>query len=136
VASENEELYRRGVAAFNRRDKEAWMAACDPEIESVPPRDWPEQATAKGHDGVWDIMVANMGIFDAAALEIVGPIDEGDGGLVGHLEGTMSGKESGAPVIWSFHQVVTIREGLAVRFDWFTDRAEALDAAGIGEPAG
>jgi ketosteroid isomerase-like protein len=131
VASENEELYFRGVDAFNRRDKKAWMQACHPEVESVPPRDWPEPHTVKGHDDVWDIMVTNMEIFETAELEIVGPIVEGEGTLVAQLEGQVVGKTSGAQVVWSFHQVVTIRDGKAVRFEWFTDRAEALEAAGL-----
>jgi hypothetical protein len=46
----------------------------------------------------------------------------------------MVGKGSGAAVPWSYYQVVTIRDDKAARFDWFADRAEALAAAGIGEP--
>jgi ketosteroid isomerase-like protein len=128
------DLYLRGVDAFNRRDKEAWMRTCDPEVESVPPRDWPEPWTVRGHDDVWEIMVANMGIFEAAELKIVGPIVEGNETIVAQLQGETVGKTSGAPVLWSFHQVVTIRDGKAVRFNWFTDRDEALAAAGISDP--
>ena len=131
MASRNEELYRRGVDAFNRRDKEAWLQACDPEVESVPPREWPEPRSAKGADAVWDIIVANMGIFENAELKVVGPVAEGDGVLVAQLEGEMVGKTSGAAVLWSYHQVVTFRDGKAVRFDWFTNRAEAMEAAGL-----
>lgn len=136
MASENEELYARGVDAFNRRDKAAWVETCHPEVESVPPRDWPEPRVAKGHDEVWDIMVANMAIFDSAELEIVGPITEGEGTLVAQLQGEMAGKTSGAPVVWSFHLVVTVRDGRALRLNWFTDRDEAFAAAGIERPRG
>jgi ketosteroid isomerase-like protein len=136
MASENEELYRHGVNAFNRRDLEAWMEDVDPEVVSVPPRDWPEPAPVSGARAVWDIMVANMGIFENAELKIVGPVVEGEGTLVATLQGEVVGKESGASAVWSFHQLVTFRDGRAARFDWFVDRAEALEAAGIAEPAG
>ena len=132
MASENEELYRRGVDAFNRRDKEAWLEICDPEIESFPPREWPEPASVKGTDAVWDIIVDNMAIFDSAELKVVGPIEEGEGTLVALLQAEVVGRESGAAAVWSFHHLVTFRDGKAVRFDWFTERDEALEAAGIG----
>ena len=131
MASENEEACRRGVDAFNRRDKEAWLEVVVPEVVSVPPREWPEPATAEGANAVWDIFVANMAIFENAELEIVGPVAEGEGTLVAQLEAEVAGKESGATAVWSFQQVVTYLDGKAVRFDWYTDRAEALAAAGI-----
>ena len=85
MASENEEMYRRGVDAFNRRDKDAWLQTVDPEIVSIPPREWPEPAAAEGADAVWEIIVANMGIFEDAELKVVGPIVEGEDTLVTQL---------------------------------------------------
>jgi hypothetical protein len=45
----------------------------------------------------------------------------------------MRGKSSGADVLWSYWQVATFRRGRVVRAEWFTDRAEALAAAGLSE---
>jgi ketosteroid isomerase-like protein len=43
----------------------------------------------------------------------------------------MRGKASGAKVVWSYWVVFTLRDGKAVRIEWFGDRAEALEAAGF-----
>ena len=45
----------------------------------------------------------------------------------------LRGKASGATVAWSYWQVATIRNGKWVRAEWFIDRAEALEAAGLSE---
>jgi ketosteroid isomerase-like protein len=41
MSQENVEAMRRGLDAFTRRDKAAWIAICDPDVENIPPRDWP-----------------------------------------------------------------------------------------------
>jgi hypothetical protein len=46
VGASIEETVRRGVDAFNRRDREAWDEVVDPELVNVPPRDWPERMRA------------------------------------------------------------------------------------------
>ena len=45
----------------------------------------------------------------------------------------MPGKASGASVPWALWQVITIRNGRALRSEWFSDRAGALEAAGLSE---
>jgi len=34
-------------------------------------------------------------------------------------------------VPWGFWQVVAFRDGKVCRFEWYTDRADALDAIGL-----
>jgi ketosteroid isomerase-like protein len=46
-----------------------------------------------------------------------------------HATGSGSGVELNVP----FVHLITIRDGLATRFDAYTDRAEALEAAGLRE---
>ena len=36
-------------------------------------------------------------------------------------------------MMWSFWVVLTFREGKLRRFEWFADRAEALEAVGLSE---
>ena len=59
-------------------------------------------------------------------------IDAGDQ-VVAEVRGQVRGKSSGADVAWSYWQVATYRRGVVVRAEWFTDRAEALEAAGSSE---
>jgi ketosteroid isomerase-like protein len=41
------------------------------------------------------------------------------------------GRASGANVEFSYWIVVTFRSGKQIRLEWFADRAEALEAAGL-----
>jgi ketosteroid isomerase-like protein len=45
----------------------------------------------------------------------------------------MRGTASGAAVAWSYWHVVSFRQGKALRSEWFADRTEALEAAGLSE---
>jgi ketosteroid isomerase-like protein len=133
VSEQNVKTLRQAVDAVNRRDKALWWAVCDPEIENVPPLDWPESEPTRGPDAIWDFYIAAMdswgvGIYEYTEITEVSPDD-----LVAHIRGELRGKVSGAPVTWSFWQVVKMHNGTAVRIEWFTDRSEALGAPGLKE---
>ena len=133
MSQQNVEIYRQAWDAFNRRDLAAWLTVCDPELENIPPRDWPESRPIRGAEAVWDFSVGNMGIFDENPLEILELIEAGDDKVVAQLRSEVQGKASGAPVTWGYWHVVTIRDRRASRFEWFTERAQALEAAGLSE---
>ena len=126
----NVELFREALDAFNRRDKAAWLAFYDPEFENVPPRDWPEAAAIKGPEGTWDFYVESQEPWEGAPFEVGELIDAGDK-VVAETLAQVRGKSSGAAVAWSYWHVVTFRDGKALRSEWFTERAEALEAAGL-----
>jgi ketosteroid isomerase-like protein len=71
--------------------------------------------------------------WDESRLEIFELIDAGNDKIVAAIRAEVRGKASGATVPWSFWQVVTMRNGKALRSEWFTDRADALEAAGLRE---
>jgi|SRR5215216_4355965 len=133
MSQENVESLRRAVEAFNGRDRPAWLALCDPELENYPPRDWPESAPIQGREAVWDFYVEGIEPWERGVLRLTEEIEAGDDQVVAHLRGEMQGKASGVGVTWSFWQVITFRDGRAVRIRWFADRAEALEAAGLRE---
>ena len=43
------------------------------------------------------------------------------------------GRASGADLVFSYWLVTTYRNGKIIRAEWFADRAEALEAAGLSE---
>lgn len=133
MSQENVETLRQAVDAVNRRDKALWRAACDPEIENIPPRDWPESEPTRGPDAIWDFYVEAMDSWGTGIYEITEITEVSHGDLVAHIRGELQGKVSGAPVIFSFWQVVKMRNGTAVRIEWFTDRGDALKAVGLAE---
>jgi ketosteroid isomerase-like protein len=133
MSKEHVETLRLALDAFNRRDKAAWLALCDPEVENVPPRDWPESEPTRGHGAVWDFYVEAFKAWDEGALRHSEVIEAGNNKVAAHVRGEMQGKASGAGVPWSFWQVVTFRHGRPVRIEWFAERSEALEAAGLSE---
>jgi ketosteroid isomerase-like protein len=70
VPKENVDAAQMGLDAFNRRDKAAWLALTDPEIEVVPPREWPESDPIRGRGAVWDLYVENIEAFREAPLSM------------------------------------------------------------------
>jgi ketosteroid isomerase-like protein len=62
-------------------------------------------------------------------------IDAGGDDIVVLARYTASGTVSGVPLEGEHGHVWTLRDGQAVRFQWFSSHAEALEAAGISKPA-
>jgi len=133
VSQENVERARQGLDAINRRDRAAWLALCDPELENMPPRDWPESNPNQGADAVFEFLAveAQDAWEGESPYEYVELIDAGNDMIVAHMRREVRGKGSGATVAFSYWQVVTSRDGKSLRIEWFADRAEALEAAGL-----
>jgi ketosteroid isomerase-like protein len=130
MSEANVQTLRGGLEAFNRRDKAAWIAICDPEIVNFPPREWPENAPIRGAESIWDFYVEAVQAWDAGSFEWGEFLDAGTDRIVANQVRTMRGKASGASVAWSYWVVFTFRDGKVLRSEWFADRAKALEAAG------
>jgi ketosteroid isomerase-like protein len=61
VSQENVELVQATVAAFNERDRDRWLALCDPALEAAPGSDWPENTTINGREAAWDFFLQSDG---------------------------------------------------------------------------
>jgi ketosteroid isomerase-like protein len=129
----NIEVVRRGLDAFNRRDKAAWVAVCDPDVENFPPKEWPENAPIRGAEAIWDFFVEAVNAWEEGSFQWKEFIDAGTDKIVANQQREMRGKASGAGVVWSYWVVFTFRDGKLIRFEWFRDRTEALEAAGLSE---
>jgi ketosteroid isomerase-like protein len=133
MSQENVETLRRGLEAFNRRDKAAWIAICDSEVENRPPREWPENAPIRGPESIWDFYVEAVQAWDEGSFEWGELLDAGTDKIVANQLREMRGKASGASVAWSYWVLFTFRNGKVLRSEWYADRAEALEAAGLRE---
>jgi len=130
MQQENVEILRHGLDAFNRRDKAAFIALCDSGCENFPPREWPESAPIRGAEAIWDFFVETVESWEDGSFDWGELIDAGNEKVVANQRGELQGKASGAAVTWSYWVVFTFRDGKIVRWEWFADQAEALDAAG------
>src|SRR3954447_12870656 len=114
MSQENVEVVREGLDAINRRDKAAWLALCDPELENIPPRDWPESDPIQGRESVFDFFafqVQDVWEEADAPYEYVEVIDAGDDKVVADMRRQVRGKASGASLAWGLWQVVTFGDG-------------------------
>jgi ketosteroid isomerase-like protein len=125
----------RACAAANRRDFDLLVLGVDPGVEHHPaadlqPLDW--DAVAHGHDGYQQVWRKMMDAFDDFRAEPAEVLDLGDRLLItAHYKGHGSG--SGIPIDETLFQLCRLRRGLVVWQQDFTDRAEALEAAGLSE---
>ena len=133
MSRQNVERLRQAAEAFNGGDRTAFLALCDPEVENIPPRDWPESEPIRGREAVWDFYIETTSLWDKRSVEYAEIMEVGDDKIVAELRQDVQGKASGVPVEWAFWQVVTFRKGKLAHAEFYIDRMEALKAVGLEE---
>jgi ketosteroid isomerase-like protein len=133
MAEEDVESLRRGNDALNRGDKATWLTTIDPDAVMIPAHDWPEKTPVRGAEAIWDFYDGVTAAWEEAPFELAEITDCGAGTVAANVRREVRGKTSGVGVDFSYWLVVTHRKGTAVRIEWFADRAEALEAAGLSE---
>jgi ketosteroid isomerase-like protein len=132
MSEEKVELVRRALEALDRRDLTTWLAVSDEDLEVVPSRDWPEPGV-RGPEAAFDWYLQAFDNFQPFRTADTEFIDAGADKVLLQYRMDLRGRESRAKFEVRRWNVVTIRQGKAVRNEWFTDRAEALEAAGLSE---
>jgi ketosteroid isomerase-like protein len=134
MSQENVEVgepVRRLFAAFNKHDWGAFSAELDPEVEYAP---FEEHATFRGPEAVAQYAkrwLEAWETFSAEAEEIESTSAEDRGFITVRFRG--KGKASGVEIDDPFFWVYELRGGRLYRISEYTDRAEALEAAGLSE---
>ncbi len=136
MSQDNLEVTRRLIDAYNRGDIPSFIELLDPDVEWIPIMAALEGRVYRGRDGVrlWlEELARDWEYFEPCYEEYR---DLGDRVLVlgrWRARGRASGVElENQPATWLYE----IKDGRAVRMRTFTDRAEALAAAGLPERAG
>jgi ketosteroid isomerase-like protein len=133
MSQENVEAVRRGYAAFNRGDREAWLATLDPNVELfIPFLELEGRGPAHGHSGAGQLWDAWRTTFADASFDVDTIRDLGDTTLVA-LRVRGRGAGSDVPIEQQSWHVVTWRDGRVFRLRAFLREAEALEAAGVSE---
>ncbi len=132
MSQESVEVVQDGFRALARGDFESFLALLDQDVEWVNPPYAVEPGTRQGIGEfrvALDRLRASFGDIRPEVLEM---IEAGDGVLVvGRWRGEGTG--SGVPMEATFSSVVTVQDGKVVRYEWFREKAEALQAVGLGE---
>jgi ketosteroid isomerase-like protein len=132
MSTENVDLHRRAVEAFNTRDVEKFIALCDPQIEL---HSAVTVSAYHGHGGVrrWhrDLQEA---FGDEVRIEPEAYFDLGEHTVTFHvLQGR--GRHSGATVAEPFAHVHRWRDGLTIYFKAYAHQEDALRDLGVSGTA-
>jgi len=130
VSQQNVELVRRACEAWARGDFEAWLAALHPDVvwDSSHFAGWEEGSVYRGRAQVRAFLVdewrAGWEHYDARVEDVTGV---GDQVLVLWSQ-RMAEAGGDAPFEVHSAQVCSVGDGLILRMDNYTDRAQALEA--------
>jgi hypothetical protein len=132
VSEENVEIIRRAYQRWNRRDS-GWATVVAPEFEYVASAAFVGLGGGhRGLEGFTRMLEQFWGEFDEAHAEPQEFIEAGDS-VLAVITFRGSGKQSGVEVNMEVFQLWTLRDGKVVRGQGFSDRDEALEAAGLSE---
>ncbi|MDQ3102366.1 MAG: nuclear transport factor 2 family protein [Actinomycetota bacterium] len=130
MSQDNVEIVRRAFAYEMCRvgDRAEAEAIFDPRVVMNPSDEGPSY----GFEAMRADYERWASAFEELSVTIEEIIDAGDQVLVvAHHEGR--GRSSGVKVDTRFYEVYTVCEGKVSRVDEFTERADALEAAGLSE---
>jgi ketosteroid isomerase-like protein len=130
MSQENVERVHRGFDAFNRRDLDAFLALCDPEIEIVTRFAVERGGSYRGHEGVrawWDDLLRVFPDFNIELVEVrdLGDVTVGSGRIRGRGVGSEVPFEER---VWAAGKW---RDGKLVWWQNCGSEAEALETAGL-----
>jgi ketosteroid isomerase-like protein len=133
----NEELARRGMAAWSRGDFDAALADMHPEIEWTItfrlPDMPPDKDVYRGHEELRTLWEAFKGVWDTLTTEIEEILyDEGDT-LITRNRFVGRGSASGIEVDRTIFYLLEIRDEKLLRVTPFDSEAEARQAVGADE---
>ena len=131
MSEENVVIVREG---FNRflatREFAADLATDDFVWDMSNFHGWPEQQVYEGPDGAASFFNTWLEAWEDWELEVESLHDGGDK-VVALVNQRGTSKAAGMPVEMSFAMVFTLRDGKQSRMDMYSDRDEALAAAGL-----
>jgi ketosteroid isomerase-like protein len=133
MSEQNVEIIRRAAEAADRGDFDAVVADFAADSTYISSGAIPgTEPVYRGPEGFKRFLHWLWDEFDEPHVEIHELIGNDDRVLLAErLRGR--GKRSGIEVSWFVWQVFTIRDGTVVHGQAFTDRSEALEAAGLSE---
>jgi hypothetical protein len=130
VSQENVDVVRRIYQAWEIDMTPEQSGLLDPDVEWVNPPEAVEPGTRKGIGAFTAAAEAVSDTFEEARVDIEEFFDAGDRVVViATLRGR--GRGSGADVERRQGYVWTLRDGKAIRFQWFNSAEQALEAADL-----
>jgi ketosteroid isomerase-like protein len=133
MSQENVEIVRAGFERFAATGEFAANLSTDDFAWDMSNfHGWPEQQVYEGAEGARAFMTEWLDAWEDWRLEVEALHDAGDR-VVALVHQRARSKAGGMPVEMSFAMVFTIRDGRQARMEMYSDRDEALAAAGLAE---
>ena len=133
MSRENVELAWRASRAWNEGGVEAVLAYLDPEVEWHPPPESMEPGNYHGHAGVRDYLGRLGEVFGETTVEPVEVIDVDADRVISVIRIKARSEKFGTEIDAKWAWLITARDGNGVEVWTFTDRSQALEAAGLSE---
>jgi len=130
MGTQSEESVRRLADAITRRDPDAAVAVCDPEVEFLSVLAVSGRAYI-GHDGIRQYFDDVSSAWEEWRVEVHRVVAAPDGRVAIVMTMHMRGKESGAALSQRTGHIWTLRNGKLLRNQPFREPEEALRAAGL-----
>lgn len=130
MSPDNVETVRRMFEAWNRSTDEHMEFYVDDAVHVTAP-DWPEQGTYRGRETIRELWTYILEDHPRSSVELKSALPAGEDRVltifVWHLQSTHSGLSGtmDAQALWTFAC------GQVSRVEYFTDEAQARDAAGL-----
>ena len=129
MSQENVDKTRDYIEAYNRRDFDAALSDCDPDVEWV----LPDHQSSDSGVGPYQIRRFWEGLDDTWDELRLDPQEFVDGGdrvavRLRYYGRSRSGLELETEM---YHQITTFRDGVMVRIEYVTSWEQALEAAGV-----
>jgi ketosteroid isomerase-like protein len=136
MSEENVELVRAQIDAYNRGDYDAALALLDEEVEwhvpEVAALDAPASGIVQGRALVAEQFARWLEAWETHAFQVTDALSQGDDVFIAGLQ-VGRGRHSGLDIrVPTFH-VFTVRDQKIVAMRAFSERADALEAAGLDE---
>ena len=138
MSAENVKIVREAMDAYNLGDRDRWAKFMDPELETFPVPEFPEPGPLIGPDAAWafyqrfaETMAASK-LYETAEFETADLTDAGER-VVACQRTPLQGRGSVDEIEFALWGVHTFDQGRWVRTQWFWNRDEALDAAGLSD---
>ena len=132
MPKEHVEAVRGIYEEWKRGNFRAGVDLYDPLALFIPFADFPADEYYIGKDGIRDFMLAFLAAWTSLTMAAEDFVEAGDSVVVTtRWHGV--GKESGIPTERRVFDVWTFRGKTVVRVEFYSDRTEALEAAGLSE---
>lgn len=133
MSQENVEIVRSGFSALARGDFKSFFAVLDDGVEWINPPYAVEPGTRRGTAEFQDALDRMRASFGDIRLKIDEVVEAGETVVIvtGHWTGEGTG--SGVRLKTPFSSALTLRNGKVVRYEWFREKAEALEAVALRE---